>query len=79
MIIFQLYFASYLVIPLVHSTSTNHGQTILNLQKNKNMYKFEIRYIYFFQDIEFDPRLWKWNKQEEMSKYNAKYNWKMFK
>jgi hypothetical protein len=43
------------------------------------MYKFEIRYIYFFQDIEFDPRLWKWNKQEEMSKYNAKYNWKMFK
>ncbi len=35
--------------------------------------------FYSFQDIEFDPRLWKWNEQEEMSRYNAKYSWKMFK
>jgi hypothetical protein len=49
------------------------------------MYQVEIKRVEFttfyglFKDLEFDPRLWKWNGQVETTRYNTKHGKKRLK
>ncbi len=49
------------------------------------MYQVDIKRVEFktfhglLQDLEFDPRLWKWNGQAETTRYNTKHGKKVLK